>query len=47
MKVVEGLGFVKVNKDGVGIGRKVDVRVYLFYENLVLMFEEMFFGRIG
>ncbi|CAH8309424.1 unnamed protein product [Eruca vesicaria subsp. sativa] len=37
-------GFVKVNKDGVGIGRKVDMRAHSSYENLAQTLEEMFFG---
>ncbi|CAN6903143.1 unnamed protein product [Brassica oleracea] len=44
---VKGSGFVKVNKDGVGIGRKVDVRAHSSYENLAQTLEEMFFGRTG
>nr|VDC64501.1 unnamed protein product [Brassica rapa] len=47
MKVVEGSGFVKVNKDGVGIGRKVDVRAHSSYENLAQTLEEMFFRVTG
>ncbi|KAJ0245106.1 Auxin-responsive protein IAA12 [Hirschfeldia incana] len=41
---VHGLGYVKVNMDGVGIGRKVDVRAHSSYENLAQTLEEMFFG---
>ncbi|CAH8368170.1 unnamed protein product [Eruca vesicaria subsp. sativa] len=47
MKVVQGSGFVKVNKDGVGIGRKVDMRAHSSYENLAQTLEEMFFGMTG
>ncbi|KFK42794.1 hypothetical protein AALP_AA1G039800 [Arabis alpina] len=44
---VEGLGFVKVNMDGDGIGRKVDIRAHSSYENLAQTLEEMFFGMKG
>ncbi|XP_010483935.1 PREDICTED: auxin-responsive protein IAA12 [Camelina sativa] len=44
---VQGLGFVKVNMDGVGIGRKVDMRSHSSYENLAQTLEEMFFGMTG
>ncbi|KAL0884456.1 hypothetical protein Bca101_008437 [Brassica carinata] len=44
---VQGSGFVKVNKDGVGIGRKVDMRAHTSYENLAQTLEEMFFGMTG
>lgn len=44
---VQGLGFVKVNMDGVGIGRKVDMRAHSSYENLAQTLEEMFFGLTG
>jgi len=44
---VQGLGFVKVNMDGVGIGRKVDMRAHSSYENLAQTLEEMFFGMTG
>ncbi|XP_056851696.1 auxin-responsive protein IAA12-like isoform X3 [Raphanus sativus] len=45
---VEGLGgYVKVNMDGVGIGRKVDMRAHSSYENLAHTLEEMFFGITG
>lgn len=44
---VHGSGFVKVNKDGVGIGRKVDMRAHSSYENLARTLEEMFFGMAG
>ncbi|KAI3459559.1 hypothetical protein Pfo_016222 [Paulownia fortunei] len=36
-------GFVKVNVDGLPIGRKVDVNVHKSYETLVKALEEMFF----
>ncbi|CAF2311122.1 unnamed protein product [Brassica napus] len=44
---VQGLGYVKVNMDGVGIGRKVDIRAHSSYENLAQTLEEMFFGMSG
>lgn len=44
---IQGLGFVKVNMDGVGIGRKVDMRAHSSYENLAETLEEMFFGMKG
>ncbi|CAG7909074.1 unnamed protein product [Brassica rapa] len=44
---VQGLGYVKVNMDGVGIGRKVDMRAHSSYENLAQTLEEMFFGMSG
>ncbi|GAA0163987.1 hypothetical protein LIER_19728 [Lithospermum erythrorhizon] len=37
------LGFVKVNVDGLPIGRKVDVNAYSCYESLAKTLEEMFF----
>lgn len=37
------LGFVKVNVDGVVIGRKVDLNAHSCYEKLALMLEDMFF----
>ncbi|KAF2549559.1 hypothetical protein F2Q70_00019369 [Brassica cretica] len=44
---VQGLGYVKVNMDGVGIGRKVEMRAHSSYENLAQTLEEMFFGMTG
>ncbi|WZZ56482.1 auxin-responsive protein IAA12 isoform X1 [Brassica napus] len=44
---VQGLGYVKVNMDGVGIGRKVEMRAHSSYENLAQKLEEMFFGMTG
>ncbi|EOA36924.1 hypothetical protein CARUB_v10009764mg [Capsella rubella] len=44
---LQGLGFVKVNMDGVGIGRKVDMRSHSSYEDLAQTLEEMFFGMTG
>ncbi|XP_022138631.1 auxin-responsive protein IAA13-like, partial [Momordica charantia] len=47
---VEGkgnLGFVKVNVDGVVIGRKVDLNAHSCYETLALMLEDMFFRSAG
>lgn len=38
----EGQIFVKVNMDGVPIGRKVDLNAYTCYEGLLLALEEMF-----
>lgn len=37
------LGFVKVNMDGVPIGRKVDLNVHSCYATLAQMLEDMFF----
>ncbi|KAL8171403.1 hypothetical protein V2J09_023207 [Rumex salicifolius] len=37
------LGFVKVNMDGVQIGRKVDLRAHSSYDSLAQMIEDMFF----
>lgn len=37
------LGFVKVNMDGVAIGRKVDLNAHACYETLAQTLEEMFF----
>ncbi|KAF2314064.1 hypothetical protein GH714_021827 [Hevea brasiliensis] len=37
------LGFVKVNMDGVPIGRKVDLNAHTSYETLAQTLEEMFF----
>lgn len=37
------LGFVKVNMDGVGIGRKVDLNSHSSYETLAQTLEDMFF----
>ncbi|XP_019180144.1 PREDICTED: auxin-responsive protein IAA13-like isoform X2 [Ipomoea nil] len=37
------LGFVKVNMDGVPIGRKVDLNAHSSYENLAKTLEDMFF----
>ncbi|KAL9390098.1 hypothetical protein Peur_018703 [Populus x canadensis] len=37
------LGFVKVNMDGVPIGRKVDLNAHACYETLAQALEEMFF----
>ncbi|KAG7013460.1 Auxin-responsive protein IAA13, partial [Cucurbita argyrosperma subsp. argyrosperma] len=41
------LGFVKVNVDGVVIGRKVDINAHSCYETLALMLEDMFFKSDG
>ncbi|KAL0551261.1 hypothetical protein IC582_010347 [Cucumis melo] len=41
------LGFVKVNVDGVVIGRKVDLNAHSCYETLALMLEDMFFRSAG
>ncbi|XP_023548750.1 auxin-responsive protein IAA13-like isoform X1 [Cucurbita pepo subsp. pepo] len=41
------LGFVKVNVDGVVIGRKVDINAHSCYETLALMLEDMFFKSNG
>ncbi|CAK9329232.1 unnamed protein product [Citrullus colocynthis] len=41
------LGFVKVNVDGVVIGRKVDLNAHSCYETLALMLEDMFFRSGG
>ena len=37
------LGFVKVNMDGIRIGRKVDLNSHSSYEKLAQTLEEMFF----
>ena len=37
------LGFVKVNMDGVPIGRKVDLNAHSCYDTLAQMLEDMFF----
>ncbi|XP_010556932.1 PREDICTED: auxin-responsive protein IAA13-like [Tarenaya hassleriana] len=37
------VGFVKVNMDGVAIGRKVDMNAHSSYENLAKTLEDMFF----
>lgn len=37
------LGFVKVNMDGIKIGRKVDLSAHSCYETLARMIEDMFF----
>lgn len=37
------LGFVKVNMDGLTIGRKVDLSAHACYETLAQSIEEMFF----
>lgn len=34
--------FVKVNMDGITVGRKVDLNAYTSYESLLLALEEMF-----
>ncbi|KAJ8763910.1 hypothetical protein K2173_003692 [Erythroxylum novogranatense] len=45
------LGFVKVNMDGVPIGRKIDLNAHACYETLAQFLEEMFFrstvGSLG
>ncbi|CAN8247772.1 unnamed protein product [Cochlearia groenlandica] len=45
------VGFIKVNMDGVAIGRKVDLNAHSSYENLAKTLEDMFFraspGTIG
>ncbi|KFK31059.1 hypothetical protein AALP_AA6G062800 [Arabis alpina] len=45
------VGFIKVNMDGVAIGRKVDMNAHSSYENLAQTLEDMFFrtnpGTIG
>ncbi|KAL6191985.1 hypothetical protein ACLB2K_038373 [Fragaria x ananassa] len=38
------LGFVKVNMDGIPIGRKVDLNAHTCYETLAQTLEEMFFS---
>lgn len=38
------LGFVKVNMDGLPIGRKVDLNAHACYETLAQTLEEMFFA---
>ncbi|KAF8105263.1 hypothetical protein N665_0161s0059 [Sinapis alba] len=37
------VGFIKVNMDGVAIGRKVDLSAHSSYENLAQTLEDMFF----
>lgn len=37
------LGFVKVNMDGIAIGRKVDLNAHSCYETLAQTLEDMFF----
>jgi auxin-responsive protein IAA len=37
------LGFVKVNMDGIPIGRKVNLNAHSCYETLAQMLEDMFF----
>ncbi|CAD5320229.1 unnamed protein product [Arabidopsis thaliana] len=37
------VGFIKVNMDGVAIGRKVDLNAHSSYENLAQTLEDMFF----
>ena len=39
--------FVKVNVDGVPIGRKIDLKAYDSYENLSVALYEMFRGSIN
>ncbi|GAB4841264.1 hypothetical protein Ancab_021996 [Ancistrocladus abbreviatus] len=39
---VKGSLFVKVNMDGIGIGRKVDLSAHMSYESLAQTLEEMF-----
>lgn len=39
--------YVKVNMDGMPIGRKVDLNAYLSYENLLAALEEMFHSSSG
>jgi auxin-responsive protein IAA len=45
------VGFIKVNMDGVAIGRKVDLNAHSSYENLAQTLEDMFFrtnpGTVG
>jgi len=45
------VGFIKVNMDGVAIGRKVDLNAHSSYENLAQTLQDMFFrtnpGTIG
>ncbi|GFP83427.1 auxin-responsive protein iaa13 [Phtheirospermum japonicum] len=44
VKEIRGhLGFVKVNMDGLPIGRKVDLNAHKSYENLAITLEDMFF----
>ncbi|WCJ24128.1 Auxin-responsive protein IAA13 [Euphorbia peplus] len=38
------LGFVKVNMDGVPIGRKIDLNAHVSYESLAHSLEDMFFS---
>ncbi|KAL3626492.1 Iaa13p [Castilleja foliolosa] len=38
------IGFVKVNMDGLKIGRKVDLNAHKSYENLAITLDEMFFN---
>lgn len=43
-KEIKGhIGFVKVNMDGLGIGRKVDLNSHASYDTLAQALEEMFF----
>lgn len=37
------LGYVKVNMDGIAIGRKVDLNAHSCYETLAQTLEDMFF----
>lgn len=39
------LGFVKVNMDGITIGRKVDLNSHASYDTLAKTIEDMFFKR--
>lgn len=41
------VGFVKVNLDGVPIGRKIDLNAHSSYETLAQTLEDMFFTPIG
>ncbi|XP_027116683.1 auxin-responsive protein IAA13-like isoform X2 [Coffea eugenioides] len=41
------LGYIKVNMDGVPIGRKVDLNAHNCYESLAEALEEMFFNTIA
>lgn len=43
IKERDHLGFVKVNMDGLPIGRKVDLKAHTSYETLAQTLEEMFF----
>ncbi|CAK8565361.1 unnamed protein product [Lathyrus sativus] len=38
--------FVKINMDGVPIGRKVDLKAYHIYENLSIVVDEIFRGLL-